>query len=96
MTPKTGRNFVIALAGVLCLSLWPADGAAQSSAWKEARAAAVEAYQAGDYAMAEQNLLVAVDHAKNFGSRAVAKETTIDPILLVPSVTETKYPFSNF
>ena len=25
----------------------------------------------------------------------VANETTIDPNLLVPSVTETKYPFSN-
>ena len=69
MTTKTGRNFVIALAGVLCLGLWPADGAARSSTWKEARAAAVEAYRAGDYATAEQNLLLAVDQAKKFGSR---------------------------
>ncbi len=48
MTSKTGRRFVIALGAVLCLGLWPADGAAQSSAWKEARTAAVEAYRAGE------------------------------------------------
>jgi len=30
------------------------------------------------------------------GVGPVAKETTIEPILLDPSVTETKYPFSNF
>jgi hypothetical protein len=30
------------------------------------------------------------------GVGPVAKETTIEPILLVPSVTETKYPLSNF
>ena len=35
MTSKTGRYFAIVLAGALCLGLWPADGAAQSSAWQE-------------------------------------------------------------
>ena len=30
------------------------------------------------------------------GLGPVAIETTIEPILLEPSVTETKYPFSNF
>ncbi len=30
------------------------------------------------------------------GVGPVAKDTTMDPNLLEPSVTETKYPFSNF
>ena len=82
MTSKKGRSFVIALAGVLCLGLWPADGAAQSSAWQEARHAGVEAYRAGDYATAEQKLLVAVDHAKKFGSRDPRLAATLNDLAL--------------
>ncbi len=80
MTSKTGRRFVIALGAVLCLGLWPADGAAQSSAWEEARTAAVEAYRAGDYATAEQNFLAAVDHAKKFGPRDPRLAATLNDL----------------
>ena len=68
-TRKTGRILIAGFAGRLCLALWTAPALAQSSAWKTAHNAAVAAYQAGDYAMAEEKLLTAIGYAENFGRR---------------------------
>ena len=65
-TRKTGRILGAGFAGLLCLGLWTAPALAQNSAWKTAHVAAVAAYQAGDYAAAEDNLMTAIGIAENF------------------------------
>ena len=66
MTKKTLTLTSASLAAAL---VWPAAVAAQPGSWQEERAAAVQAYGAGNYGDAEARLLDAIGRAKNFGPR---------------------------
>ncbi|MCH8189181.1 MAG: hypothetical protein IIB66_10910 [Proteobacteria bacterium] len=81
-TRKSGRILVAGFAGLLCLGLWTAPALAQSSAWKTAHSAAVAAYQAGDYAAAEANLLTAIGYAEKFGRRDPRLAATLNDLAL--------------
>ncbi len=81
-TRKTGAILVAGVAGLLCLGLWSAQATAQTYSWQSAHNAAVAAYQAGDYAAAEENLLIALNQAENFGRRDPRLSDTLNDLAL--------------
>ncbi len=77
MTKKTLTLTSGCLAAAL---LWPAAVAAQPGSWQEERAAAVQAYAAGNYGDAETRLLNALDRAKFFGSKDPRLAATLNDL----------------
>ena len=56
------------LVGLVCLALWPTHVLAQTGQWEGYMAAAVAAYQQGNYPEAERQLEAALEETEHFGT----------------------------
>ena len=65
----TKKTLTLTSASLVAALVWPTAVAAQPGSWQAERAAAVQAYGAGNYGDAEARLLNALDRAKFFGSK---------------------------
>ncbi len=74
------KTLTLTTAGLAAALLWPAAVSAQPGSWQEERAAAVEAYSAGNYGDAETRLLNALDRAKLFGSKDPRLAATLNDL----------------
>ncbi len=76
------NSAALAMAGLAAALLWPAAAWAETGSWQAQRAAAVAAYDAGNYGDAEGLLLDAIDRAKSFGPRVTRLAASLNYLAL--------------
>jgi hypothetical protein len=83
-------NYCWLLAGLLCLTLWPAAASAQETRWETLMADAVRAYQQADYAEAEKLLLAALQEAEKFGEQDPRFATSLNNLAALYNDSKTR------